>query len=438
MRKFLDKYKCPQDYLDAKVLAIEPMTAKEPLNDKELEMMLNSKDYIAEEKKDGTRGILHFREDGVRLFSRRVSKKTGWYAENSDSVPHIRDMEFPEELRGTILDGELSLDNGVFNDISGLMNCLPEEAIKRQEEIGWVKFNAFDIIYYKGVYIAKMPLEKRKVYLKKVVKALASDNIREEYYTDDLKIVTFTPELYQLYKKQGGEKTYPGLANCIGAFLAESKGKVRLNKRAWYDYIVMTGGEGLMLKPKNGTYKHRRGREYTKYKKFITRECVILGFGEPTEEYTGKDRKNWIYWGMYRQGHLVDTIEGEEPSPWDRDHTVEPITKFFYHNWIGTVIYGVVITPEELEALKKANPKEKYITQTVNGTLYLNVGESSGFDDEMRAYMTDNKEALIGRVIELKAHEVLKKTGKLRHPRFLRFRDDKNPEDCIWVDHIGG
>jgi ATP-dependent DNA ligase len=44
---------------------------------------------------------------------------------------------------------------------------------------------------------------------------------------------------------------------------------------------------------------------------------------------------------------------------------------------------------------------------------------------------------VIGKVLEVKANELFKDTGKMRHPRFLRMRPDKNPEDCTWKDHIG-
>ena len=52
-------YTCPSDYVNANVRPIEPMTAKEPLNHAELEVMLTSDEYIAEEKLDGTRCTMH-------------------------------------------------------------------------------------------------------------------------------------------------------------------------------------------------------------------------------------------------------------------------------------------------------------------------------------------------------------------------------------------
>ena len=64
-----------EDYEAEGVLEINPMSAKEPLNDKELEDMLTSHFFYAEEKLDGVRATLHIREEGNRIFSRRISKR---------------------------------------------------------------------------------------------------------------------------------------------------------------------------------------------------------------------------------------------------------------------------------------------------------------------------------------------------------------------------
>ena len=67
----------------------------------------------------------------------------------------------------------------------------------------------------------------------------------------------------------------------------------------------------------------------------------------------------------------------------------------------------------------------------------VEVGDCGGFDDETRKYFTDNQNSMIGKVIEVKANEQYKDTGKLRHPRFLRMRDDKDNLACTWTDHFG-
>ena len=133
------------DYEVADVLYIEPMTAKELDETKQQSVFDNPNDYYIEEKFDGTRGVLHFYDHYTRVFSRRVSKKSGWLTENTDSVPHIRDIDCPE-LAGTVIDGEMFIPNRPFKDVAAIMNCAYDKAIARQEELGWVVFHAFDVL----------------------------------------------------------------------------------------------------------------------------------------------------------------------------------------------------------------------------------------------------------------------------------------------------
>jgi DNA ligase-1 len=53
--------------------------------------------------------------------------------------------------------------------------------------------------------------------------------------------------------------------------------------------------------------------------------------------------------------------------------------------------------------------------------VHVNVG--GGFSDQQRKEFWENREALVGRMIEVEYHEVTP-DGSLRHPRFVGFRDD--------------
>jgi hypothetical protein len=438
--KFLD-YTCPEDYIKDDVIGVEPMTAKEPLNDEELEKMLTSSDYIAEEKLDGTRCTMHLLEGANRLFSRRISKKTDWYAENTDSVPHLRDFEVPEDFYGTILDGEMRIDDRDFKDVSSTLNCKYDEAILRQTELGYITFHAFDIIYFKGVYVAKLPLIKRKALLKQVIQALDFQYVKEEEYTDDLMWKRVTPKIKEYLKTnaQEFENKYPELYGCLCfAFTPEDilkgvKQMIALPKKAWYEYILLHDGEGLMLKDKQGTYKHTRGREYTKMKKFDTWDVVILDFLQPTRDYTGKELNNpeatWDYWYDAEDDSRI--VEGTMTMSEADAQGLLPCTKHYAMDWIGTVKFGVEITSDELTKWQKTNKDKK---PELIGR-HLVVGECSGMNEETREYMTNHQDELINTVIEVGANEILK-TGKLRHPRFIKFRNDKEAERCTWKDHL--
>ena len=442
--KFLE-CSCPEDYTKEGVLGVEPMTAKEYLNEDELEEMLTSSEYIAEEKLDGTRCTMHLIKGENRLFSRRISKKTDWYAENTDSVPHLRDLEIPEEYYGTILDGEMRIDGREFKDVSSTLNCKYDEAILRQTELGFITLHTFDIIYYKGVYVAKLPLIRRKELLKEVVDAINNKYIALEPYMDENIWKQVTPVIKnalatdEVKFKNAYPELYGSLCYCFNVqdILDDKKQMVQLNKKAWYEYILVHGGEGLMLKSKKGTYKHTRGREYTKWKKFDTYDVVIVDYVNPTRDYTGKEVNNpnakWDYW--YDAEDDSSIVHGTATMREAEERGLLPCTKHYAMEWIGTVKYGVLITQGELAQWHKDNPKDKAEVLIVNNREYLVVGECSGFDEGTRAYITNNKELLLETVIEVGANEIMK-TGKLRHPRFIRFREDKEAERCIWKDHM--
>jgi DNA ligase-1 len=62
-------------------------------------------------------------------------------------------------------------------------------------------------------------------------------------------------------------------------------------------------------------------------------------------------------------------------------------------------------------------------------------GRTSGFDDKLLEYFTNNKEALIGKIIEVQFNDLSKARNNdfyaLSHPRFIEIRDDKNETDTL-------
>ena len=428
-----------------------PMTAKEIETEEQQDAFLNDSEYIIEEKFDGTRALLYFLSDinggYTRCFSRRVSEKTGWYCENTDSLPQLREINLPD-MSGTILDGEMFIPNRPFKDVSSTLNCKWDKAIDRQLELGFIVFHAFDILFYKGIDLRKMPLKRRKHYLKLAVEKINSPYVKlvdsqpcgndidtRPYFNTHGAPLAVCEDL----EKRGKLSSYPTLYreyNTNGVL-------VSLSPRAFYEYIVATGGEGVMVKPTDGKYFHKRGREYQKIKKFLTREVVIMGFTNPVPEYKGKfpTIDKWDYWETDKLLKVdLSTYSTEQRNRFKDEFYPDrctPISKHHCMNWIGTIRFGVVITPEEMSKLpksKKFNIENMVLDNKI--VLVLEVGECSGFDEETREMFSHDIYDWVGKVIEIKANEIFKDTGKLRHPRFMRVREDKSALECTYRDHI--
>lgn len=65
------------------------------------------------------------------------------------------------------------------------------------------------------------------------------------------------------------------------------------------------------------------------------------------------------------------------------------------------------------------------------GPALREVGQCSGFTDAERLELTRNKKKYLGRVMKIK-HWGREPTGAFRHPQFLEWRDDKDPQDCVF------
>lgn len=452
----MEMWDCPEAFKFAGIKGYEPMTAKELETEEQQNRELNNPSNILEEKFDGTRALVYFLsqeciESGevvdeigfCRVFSRRISKKTGFYVENTDSLPHIRELDRPE-LGGTILDGEMFIDGLPFKEVSSTLNCLWDKAIDRQIEKGFITFHAFDILFYKGIDLRKMPLERRKVYLHLAVEEADSPYIQEVTYFEcgkDIDLDCYT----EVQKRLGGshkrigqffdnlsEDAYPHLYECY-------EHNKPLTPRAYYELIVATGGEGLIVKPKNGKYLHKRGWEYSKIKKFLTRELIVVGFSEPTKEYIGKDVRKWGFW-------VEADTDRRVMGNFYGDKKYIPVTKHYYYNQVGNLLLGVLISVEDFNVIPKNKRGLTHMPSHICPELgkeydishfFMEVCECAGFDDETREYFTRNRDKMEGSVVEVKANELFRDSGKMRHPRYLRMRTDKNAEQCIWEDHIG-
>ncbi len=394
------------DYVKNNILYCIPMTAHALETEEEQDIRLSDQNSIIEEKLDGVRGILHFYQNGCRVFSRRISKKTNWFAENSDSLPQIRDIIIPE-LDGTVIDGEMLIPNRPFKDVSATLNCKWDKAIKRQLDIGEVVFHAFDILYYRGTCVESMSLMERKAVLANVF------DILKKYGIECIKEVPY-------YR-------------CGGILNPPEFGYEPLTPKQYYEKIVENGGEGVVIKDLDMTYEHKRSKAFLKIKKYYTRECILVGFGEPTKYYDGKfPNDKWCYWEYPND---VDSSSFADESASNLlQYGCTPVTKYYAMGWVGNMVFGVIVRDDEVSDLSK-NKNTEIRNVSIDGLscMVLVLGECSGFDDDTRSNLSIND---IGRVIEVKCNEIFKDTGRMRHPRFLRFRDDKNANECTYSSYI--
>ena len=437
----IDVWNSPEVFKKSGIKGYEPMTAKELETEEEQDNCFNSDDFFIEEKFDGTRALVYFTETGCRVFSRRVSKKTGFYVENTDSLPHIKHTDVDGELKDTILDGEMFIDGLPFKEVSSTLNCLWDKAVHRQIEKGLISFHAFDILFYNGIDLRNMKLEKRKKYLTLAIRQAENPYIKEvDYYScgkntetyfhsEIMKRINTVDEEFAVDNlREIAKEHYPELLRCF------DNGEY-LTPKAYYELIVALGGEGVIIKPKNGRYLHKRGWEYSKIKKFLTRDLILTGFSTPTKEYTGNSEKTWEYW--------VDVNDKRLPvGKHFGERNVFPVTKHYYYSLVGNLLLGVIVNKDIIQKMPKSKigycilPSTLGLSSLDKDYRVMEVCECSGFDDEQREEFTKSVSNLIGTVVEVKANEIFKDSGKLRHPRFLRLRGDKNPEQCLWESHI--
>ena len=108
-----------------------------------LQEMCENGEYFAQIKKDGFWYQFVKGENTSYLFSRNTSVATGLLTEKIANVPHI-EKALSILPKDTILVGEIYVPGGTSKDTTRIMGCLPEEAIKRQENEGLVHYYVHD------------------------------------------------------------------------------------------------------------------------------------------------------------------------------------------------------------------------------------------------------------------------------------------------------
>lgn len=242
--------------------------------------------YFAELKIDGCFYEYEKTQNHAYLFSRSVSKITGELSEKSANVPHI--MEALSCLPSdTIIIGEIYYPGKTSKDVTTVMGCLAEEAIKRQQD-NPIHYYLHDIIRFDGIDLMKCGAEER-------------------------------------YDILAGVWAYYNLGQYDFLQLAE---KITENISETLSKILQSGGEGIVLKQKNAPYigGKRPAHLTIKVKQSDSIDLVCCGLCDATKEYTGKELDSWPYWEY--TDSMNNTYMSNTGKPCNE---AIPITKYYFY-----------------------------------------------------------------------------------------------------------
>ena len=350
--------------------------------DAQLKKACESGDYFGQLKKDGA---LYQFVKGISgecyLFGRTVSKKTGLLTEKIANVPHIKEI-FERLPNGTIILGEIYYPGGSSRNVTEIMGCLPDKAIDRQKDRGWIHYYIYDVLFFNGVDLTKVGALSRYYVLK---------SIYGKYNLNKYSSI----ELAEVW--------YDNLYERIGSALA-------------------AGEEGMVIKSKEGHYlEGERPMFNLKAKKVDFADVVITGFEEPTKEYYGKESDNWNYCICYKLNPDNNVWEEYERSDkgWfayrSPDFKSILVTKPYYMGWHNSRInIGAYDTEGNL----------------------INIGTiHSGISDAMKQDMSEHPYKYLNKVCAIQCMEKDSINKTIRHGFFKFMREDKDSKDCT-IDAI--
>ena len=210
--------------------------------------MMTDPRWSAEIKYDGDRRLAQFCGSIVRFTGRTISKTDGLYVEKTGNVPHLSRGEHCTEgciraLDGTVLDGEMTVSDptqyadrgGRSKHVTAIMGSLPGEAVRKQQERGWLRYVVFDCLFYRGTDVRALAQARRREH--------AAEALRQ-------------------------------WANPYAELSVECPD--RTAKAAWLEQLYAAGEEGLILKDTQAPYGAPQA--WVKRKAVITADAFIVGY----------------------------------------------------------------------------------------------------------------------------------------------------------------
>ena len=350
-------------------LMIEPQLIHKS-TDAQLKAVDNG-EWFAQLKKDGALYMFVKGSEGqTYLFGRTVSKVTGLLTEKSANVPHIIEA-FHDIPNNTVILGEIYYPGKTSKDVTSIMGCLPQKAIERQNSTyGRIHYYIYDCLYFNNCSLLDVDNWTRYRVLQEVWKKCIVPG----------SVIPWCVEL--------ADAVETDIYASVGAALA-------------------AGEEGMVVKKKSALYEPgKRPQTMLKAKQMDFIDAVVIGFKEPTVEYTGKEIETWQYWMTEKGDNLPIGFHYGEGD----DNTIYiPITKHAYFGWKNAIEIGAYDEEGNIHSI---------------GTI------ASGLTDDLRAAFAETPEVYLNKVVEIQCMMKDNKEKTLRHGFFVKFREDKNPKDC--------
>jgi ATP-dependent DNA ligase len=233
--------------------------------------------YVMEPKFDGWRVLAHIEKDGVALYTRTATNKTGF-------LPGIEVALSDTFPAGTWVDGEVVIlnDDGTHN-WGNVQSILGSNKAKAAAKSGKATYVIFDCLAYNGIDIRPLPLSERRKVL---------DTHLSDPWEDDGHIYLSIPSQ-------------------------------RVPSRLVYDDYLARGFEGGMLKRKDAPYASgQRGKGWIKLKANDLADVVVMGYKPGQDSFAGMIGA--IEFGQYREADFcpqcVDDPAGQRWLCRNRPH----------------------------------------------------------------------------------------------------------------------
>lgn len=133
-------------------------------------------------------------------------------------------------------------------------------------------------------------------------------------------------------------------------------------------------------------------------------DLIIMDFTKPIEDYTGKYPQGWKYWKNLKTGELA---EGTFYS----SGGYKPVSENYFLNKIGGLVLGAYLNDKIIQVCKVSN-----------------------LTDSLREKITNDPKSFLNMVVKVQAMSIDKENRSLRHPKFIDFHIDKNPQECLYED----